>query len=116
MKTILPSRKNSAPVRRGSRAVDFLHDPYMNKGTAFTEPERKRLGLLGLLPPQVCTIEQQCERVLENFRRVPDGRGKSIMLSALQARNQPLFYGGVTDKIEEPMPSSTPPWSGRPAR
>ena len=104
MKTILPSRKNSAPVRRGSRAVDFLHDPYMNKGTAFTEGERKRLGLLGLLPPQVCTIEQQCERVLENFRRVPDGLGKFIMLSALQDRNQTLFYRVVTDNIEETMP------------
>lgn len=104
MKTTLPSRKNSAPVRRGRCAADFLHDPYLNKGTAFTEVERKRFGLLGLLPPQVSTIEQQCTRVLENFRRVPDGLGKFIMLSALQDRNQTLFYRVVTDNIEETMP------------
>ena len=105
MKTTLPSRKkHTTPVRRGRSAVDFLHDPYMNKGTAFTEVERKRLGLLGLLPPQVCTIDQQCERVLENFRRVPDGLGKFIMLSALQDRNQTLFYRVVMDNIEETMP------------
>ena len=84
--------------------MDFLHDPYLNKGTAFTEGERKRLGLLGLLPPQVCTIEQQCARVLENFRRVPDGLGKYIMLNALLDRNETLFYRVVMDHIEETMP------------
>jgi hypothetical protein len=43
----------------GKRGVDLLHDPHVNKGTAFTEKERDALGLRGLLPPRVSTLEQQ---------------------------------------------------------
>ena len=53
------------------RGAALLHDPSLNKGTAFTEAERDALGLRGLLPPRVLTIEEQVERVLENFRRKP---------------------------------------------
>jgi len=104
MKTNLPHRESRTTVRSGRRAMDYLYDPYLNKGTAFTEGERKRFGILGLLPPQVCTIDEQCARVLENFRRVPDGLGKYIMLTSLQDRNQTLFYRVVMDNIEETMP------------
>ncbi|MBI5420365.1 MAG: NAD-dependent malic enzyme, partial [Deltaproteobacteria bacterium] len=48
------------------RGVDLLHDPVLNKGTAFTEAERDALGLRGLLPPRVSTLETQVMRVLEN--------------------------------------------------
>ncbi|MBI5242017.1 MAG: NAD-dependent malic enzyme [Elusimicrobia bacterium] len=104
MKTNHPSCRNRSAARASLRAMDILHDPYLNKGTAFTEAERKRFGLLGLLPPQVCTIEEQVQRVLENFRRVPDGLGQYIMLTALQDRNKTLFYRVVMDNIEETMP------------
>jgi malate dehydrogenase (oxaloacetate-decarboxylating)(NADP+) len=96
--------KITHPVLWTRHAMDILHDPCLNKGTAFTHEERKRFGLLGLLPPQVCSIEEQCARVLGNFRRVPDDLGKYIMLMALQDRNQTLFYRMVMDHIEETMP------------
>src|SRR3972149_2264112 len=51
------------------RGVDLLHDPLLNKGTAFTEAERDALGLRGLLPPRVFTIEEQESRVFEHFHR-----------------------------------------------
>ena len=54
---------------QGKRGVDLLHDPLVNKGTAFTPAERDALGLRGLLPPRVTTQEEQLERVLSNLRR-----------------------------------------------
>ena len=51
--------------------IHLLQDPLLNKGTAFTEEERDRFHLRGLLPPHVSTQEQQLERVLDNFRRKP---------------------------------------------
>ena len=54
-----------APMPHG---IDLLRNPALNKGTAFTAAERDALGLRGLLPPNVCTPEQQADRVLENLR------------------------------------------------
>jgi malate dehydrogenase (oxaloacetate-decarboxylating)(NADP+) len=91
-------------VLKTRHALDILRDPALNRGTAFTEAERRRFGLLGLLPPHVSNISEQCARVVENFRRVPDDLGKYIMMMALQDRNQTLFYRMVVDHIEEAMP------------
>jgi malate dehydrogenase (oxaloacetate-decarboxylating) len=63
-----------------------------NKGTAFTEDERVALGLDGLLPPQVNTLEQQVERVYRGFLREPDPIAKYQYLRALQERAETLFY------------------------
>ena len=51
------------------RGVKILHDPIRNKGTAFTEKDRDLLGLRGLLPPRVLTMEEQCQRALASVRR-----------------------------------------------
>jgi malate dehydrogenase (oxaloacetate-decarboxylating)(NADP+) len=67
-----PSRSDLMPTQiplHGKRGVELLHDPVLNKGTAFTEAERDRLGLRGLLPPRASTQEIQVARVLENLRR-----------------------------------------------
>ena len=48
--------------------IKLLHDPVLNKGTAFSREERRRLKLTGLLPPAVLTQEQQVEKILENLR------------------------------------------------
>ena len=53
---------------RHPAGVDLLHDPTLNKGTAFTEAEREALKLRGLLPPRILTQEQQVQKILENFR------------------------------------------------
>jgi malate dehydrogenase (oxaloacetate-decarboxylating)(NADP+) len=60
----------------------LLHDPLLNKGTAFSPAERDVLGLRGLLPPHVCTPAEQMQRVLENLRREPTPLDKYINLSA----------------------------------
>lgn len=88
----------------GKRGVALLHDPLLNKGTAFDDDERDALGLRGLLPPRVATQEQQLERVLENYRRKENPLEKYIYLISLQERNETLFYRLVMQNLDEMMP------------
>ncbi len=84
--------------------MDLLHDPLLNKGTAFTAKERHVLGLRGLLPPHVHTMEEQIMRVLENFHRKTSDLEKYVFMIALQDRNETLFFRVVMDYLEEMMP------------
>jgi len=93
--------------------VRLIRDPAVNKGTAFTEKEREVLGLRGLLPPKVHSLEDQVLRVLENFRRKPNDIEKYIFMISLQDRNKTLFYRIVTDHIEEMMPIIYTPTVGQ---
>ena len=86
------------------RGTALLRDPTLNKGTAFTEQERDALGLRGLLPPHICTMEDQVARVLENFRRLQTPLAKYILLEALHDRNEALFFRVVTENPDEMMP------------
>jgi len=83
---------------------DLLRDPALNKGTAFTDEEREALGLRGLLPPRVHTIDEQVERVLWNLRKKPTEIERYIFLTSLQDRNKTLFYRVLLDNIEDLMP------------
>jgi malate dehydrogenase (oxaloacetate-decarboxylating)(NADP+) len=84
--------------------AELLQDPRLNKGTAFTEAERDALKIRGLLPPHVHTIEEQQARVLENYKLKPTALEKYIHMSALQDRNETLFYRTIIDNIYEMMP------------
>lgn len=84
--------------------MNYLHDPALNKGTAFTEEERDKLGLWGLLPPGINTMEEQVLRVMGNYNRKTSDLEKYIFLVALQDRNQTLFYRVLTDHLEQMMP------------
>lgn len=87
-----------------STGEQVLHDPRLNKGTAFTDAERDVLGIRGLLPPRVHTMAQQQMRVMGNFRRKSTDLEKYIFMEALQDRNETLFYRTVIDNIQEMMP------------
>jgi malate dehydrogenase (oxaloacetate-decarboxylating)(NADP+) len=84
--------------------MQYLHDPALNKGTAFTEAERDALGIRGLLPPGINTLEEQVMRVMGNYYRKTSDLEKYIFLVALQDRNQTLFYRVIIDHLEEMMP------------
>jgi malate dehydrogenase (oxaloacetate-decarboxylating) len=84
--------------------MELLETPLLNKGTAFTDGERTTLGLHGLLPPQVETLDQQVVRAYEAFRRKPDDLERHIYLRALQDTNEVLFYRLLLDHMEEMMP------------
>ena len=98
------------PIPQG---IGLLHNPALNKGTAFTDAERDALKLRGLLPPRVCTYRQQSERVMEQFRNKPNDLEKYIFMIALQDRNETLFYRVVIDHIEEMMPILYTPTVGK---
>lgn len=93
--------------------VELLHDPALNKGTAFTEEERDALGLRGLLPPHAHSQDEQVMRVLENFRRKPTDLERYIFMIALQDRNETLFYRVVLDNLEQMMPIIYTPTVGQ---
>ncbi|MET4275590.1 MULTISPECIES: NAD-dependent malic enzyme [unclassified Bradyrhizobium] len=84
--------------------MTLLRDPLLNKGTAFTAQERDDLGLRGLLPPCVLTMETQVERVLVNLRTLPTDLEKYVALNALHDRNEALFFRVVVDNIDEIQP------------
>jgi malate dehydrogenase (oxaloacetate-decarboxylating)(NADP+) len=86
------------------RGVKILHDPIRNKGTAFTEADRRALHLTGLLPPRVHSPAEQELRVLGNIRSKPTDLSRYLYLISLQDRNETLFYRVVMNNIEEMMP------------
>ncbi|MGC2203955.1 MAG: oxaloacetate-decarboxylating malate dehydrogenase, partial [Stellaceae bacterium] len=73
----------------------LLHNPRLNKGTAFTETQRRAYGLEGLLPPAVTNIELQIARRRAEITNLDDDLLKYLVLSDLQARNETLFYAVV---------------------
>ena len=84
--------------------VRVLEDPLTNKGTAFSEVERSELGLRGLLPAVVETLEQQVRRRYQAYQEQPTDVARHINLRALQDTNEVLFYRLVSDHIEEMLP------------
>jgi malate dehydrogenase (oxaloacetate-decarboxylating)(NADP+) len=104
-----------SPVRAPAGAP-LLHDPRWNKGTAFTEEERDRLHLRGLLPPRVLTIAQQQERIQRNFQSKTSPLEQYVYLIGLQDRNETLFYRTVVDHLEQMMPVIYTPTVGEACR
>jgi malate dehydrogenase (oxaloacetate-decarboxylating) len=86
------------------RGMDLLNRQGLNKGTAFTEEERSKLGLLGLLPPHVESLEEQVVRAYEAYKRKDEDLERHIYLRALQDTNEVLFYRLLLDHIEEMTP------------
>src|ERR1700749_4223208 len=84
--------------------MNLLNRQDLNKGTAFTEEERTRLGLQGLLPPQVETLDEQVVRAYEAFQKKDNDLERHIYLRALQDTNEVLFYRLLVDHIEEMTP------------
>ncbi|MBV8048145.1 MAG: NAD-dependent malic enzyme [Paludibacterium sp.] len=93
-----------AQVKTRLTEQDILADPLLNKGTAFTEQERDELGLHGLLPPNVMTLEEQVARRMEALRALPTDFDRYVMLRELQDSNETLYYAVITQHIEEMLP------------
>lgn len=89
-------------IRARGRAV--LGNPMTNRGTAFTEEQRLALGLVGLMPTGVTTLENQTRRVYEQFQRTTTRLGKYLALAGLRDRNEVLFYSLLSAHLEEMLP------------
>lgn len=95
---------NQHPRTTTSPAVTTLADPLVNKGTAFSRQERAELGLDGLLPPAVETLDEQVARAYEAFHGYDKPLNRHIYLRQLQDTNEVLFYRLVTEYLEELLP------------
>ena len=85
----------------GEMLLDY---PLLNKGSAFSEEERREFELLGLLPPHVSSMEDQVSRTYENYRKNDSDLGRYLFLTGLQDRNETLFYRLVQEHIREMLP------------
>src|ERR1700741_5159628 len=88
----------------GLRGTDLLDTPVWNKGTAFDEDERAALGLHGLLPPQIESIQEQSVRAYEAYKTKNTDLERHIYLRQLQDTNETLFYRLMLDHVEEMLP------------
>lgn len=96
--------KGQPMVNTGPANLQYVTNPLLNKGTAFSLPEREKLGLLGLLPPHVETIETQIDRAYAAFEREETPLDKHIYLRGLQDDNEVLFYALLVRHLPEMMP------------
>ncbi|MFI7499199.1 NAD-dependent malic enzyme [Streptomyces sp. NPDC049687] len=86
----------------GGRAL--LADPLRNKGVGFTQEERERHGLVGMLPPAVLSLELQARRAWEQLRAQPDDVAKNVYLEQLHDRNEVLYFRLLRDHLPELLP------------
>lgn len=82
-------------------AHDILNNPFLNKGTAFTLEERKELGLIGLLPPYVQTIEEQATQTYAQMQTKANDLEKRLFLMEIFNTNRTLFYYLFSQHLEE---------------
>ncbi|WP_339018275.1 NAD-dependent malic enzyme [Fusobacterium animalis] len=86
------------------KSYEVLNDPFLNKGTAFTKEERKELELIGLLPPQIQTIEEQAEQVYAQYKSKEPLINKRRFLMEIFDTNRTLFYYLFSQHVVEFMP------------
>lgn len=96
---------DSGPVYRvGVRGTQLMREPLIFRGTAFTLDQRTALGLTGLLPTGVSTLDAQTSRVYAQYSRHVDDLAKNVYLTALRDRNEVLFYRLLSQHLEEMLP------------
>jgi malate dehydrogenase (oxaloacetate-decarboxylating) len=91
-------------ARIHSRGAAVLAAPTVNRGTAFTLAERRELGLTGLLPSGVSTLDGQLRRTYAQYREQANNLRKWVYLANLRDRNEVLFYKLLSEHIEEMLP------------
>ena len=101
---VVPQDGEEEVIETSLTGESLLENPLLNKGSAFSAEERRELGLLGILPPHVATLDEQLERTYENYSRKNTDLERYIFLASLQDRNETLFYRLLQDHIGEMSP------------
>src|SRR3569833_3135990 len=103
-----PLRKGNAEgagcYETRARGMAVLTTPLLIKGSAFTTEEREALGLTGLLPPVISSLEAQVNSAYAQYQRLPDPLSKNIYLTALHDRNEVLFFRVLSEHLREMIP------------
>ena len=100
-------------LRVWARGFSVLGTPMLNRGTAFTPDERRALGLVGLLPQGVSTIDGQLRRVHAQYQRQPDDLARNVYLANLRDRNEVLFYRLLSEHLGDMLPIVYTPTVGK---
>jgi malate dehydrogenase (oxaloacetate-decarboxylating) len=100
-------------LRVAARGFSVLGTPMLNRGTAFTPDERRALGLVGLLPHGVSTIDGQLRRVYAQYQRQPDDLARNVYLANLRDRNEVLFYRLLSEHLGDMLPIVYTPTVGK---
>ena len=95
---------SDGPVPSMVNGLDYLRDPKLFKGMAFSLEERQTLGVHGLLPPRIKSLEEQAENCMRNLRRFQDPLNQYMYMVDLLDRNEKLFYKLLSENIMELMP------------
>jgi malate dehydrogenase (oxaloacetate-decarboxylating) len=95
---------NGGVAKAATRGRALLRDPRLNHGTAFSRDQRAALGLEGLLPAGVLTLEDQATRSYEQYYAQPTNLAKNEFLAALRDRNEVLYYRLLADHLKEMLP------------
>src|SRR5688572_1608352 len=104
----------TGPVYRiRARGTQVMREPLVFRGTAFTQEERAALGLVGLLPHGVTTIDSQSKRVYAQYVRAKDDLAKNVYLTSLRDRNEVLFYRLLSEHVDEMLPIIYTPTIGQ---
>ncbi|MBS0625405.1 MAG: NAD-dependent malic enzyme [Verrucomicrobia bacterium] len=103
------------PIQTHLRGVQILNNPQLNKSTSFSQEERDFLGLNGLLPVHISTIDEQLKRCYQNFGKKRTPLGKYVFLTSLLNRNEHLFYQFVSRYPAEMLPYIYTPTVGEAA-
>lgn len=102
LRKVRPPKSETYQTKKRGLAV--LTTPLLNKGSAFSKEEREALGLNGLLPPVISTLESQVASAYAQYQRLPDALGKNIYLTALHDRNEVLFFRLLSEHLREMIP------------
>ncbi|KAF0387273.1 malolactic enzyme [Pediococcus acidilactici] len=86
------------------KAMSILNNPYLNKGTAFTKAERDQLGLNGLIPPYIQTLDEQVAQTYAQFQTKANDLEKRLFLMQIFNENRVLFYKLFSEHVVEFMP------------
>jgi malate dehydrogenase (oxaloacetate-decarboxylating) len=106
-------RDEQGAWRTTLRGRQVLSDPRINKGTAFSDAERRELGVTGLIPPGHMTLEQQVARVHAQYLGQPTALGRNVLLTELRDRNEVLFYRLLVDNLPDMLPIVYTPTVGK---
>jgi malate dehydrogenase (oxaloacetate-decarboxylating) len=102
--TVKPGPSSGAASAPAARGRSVLRDPHLNRGTAFTREERALLGLEGLLPAGVSSLEEQAMRSYEQYSAQATDLAKNDFLAALHNRNEVLYYKLLEEHLTEMLP------------
>ena len=101
----IPKKRNGKLVLPvAERGQEIIRNPFLNKGSGFSMPERLAFGVEGLVPPHMLSIEEQITQIHDNFIRKENDIEKYIFLRSLQDRNETLFYAFCKKYILEALP------------